>query len=235
MIDIAVLVSTHDRYRAAWPVFCHGMHTYWPDCPWPVKATTNRLDFPCGAGLKIGGDCDWSENIRRGLTAIGSELVLLLLEDTWITSPVDTGTLTDFARHIEAGRTDYIRLVRTGSQIVGDPAPFDGRLFAPDARSHYRTAICPTIWRAQVLYDLIRSGETVHGFELRNDPEAATYHCVYAEDSVYLPHVFPTASGCWSWSPIQQGRWTAGAYEYVRREGLPSLTGDTVYEYEGAA
>ena len=220
--DVTILVGTLDPYKAAWPVFCHGINKYWPDCPWSIKAATNSLDFPCGEGLKIGTYKNWAQNTILSLQKIDAPVVFWMLEDSWLTDFPNTEALKQFTQHILDGKTDYIRLINSNAVTSARPAPFDNRLFIFSDNSRYRTSLCPSIWNKQVFIDLLKKGESIWDFETKGNARSKDYIfcCTEAWDWIYLPIVFPSKNSEWSRTPITRGKWTGMAKKYVEREGL---------------
>jgi len=222
MKDVTILVGTLDPYKEAWPMFCHGINKYWPDCPWPIKAATNHLDFPCGEGLKVGVYKNWTRNTMLSLQKIDTPIVFWMLEDTWLTDPPNTKVLKEFTQHILDGKTDYIRLVNSKMVENVGLASFDDRLFVYSDNSRYRTSLCPSIWNRQVFIDLLKDGESIWDFEtIGNTRSKGRVFChTIAYDYIYLQHTYPTKNSGWSSTPIRRGTWTNVAKEYMAREKL---------------
>lgn len=222
MKDVTILVGTLDPYKAAWPIFCHGINKYWQNRIWPIKAATNYLDFPCGEGLKVGAYENWTQNTILSLQKIDTPVVFWMLEDTWLTGFPDTVALKQFAQHILDGNADYIRLINSKAVISAGPASFDNRLFVFSDNSLYRTSLCPSIWNRQVFIDLLKDGESIWDFETIGNARSKGYafYCTVAWDWIYLPIAFPSKNSEWDCTPIARGKWTEVAKKYAGREGL---------------
>ena len=218
--NIAVLIGTHDQYRAAWPAMHHSLTKYFPDCPWPIYWVTNQLDPPCGTGLKVGGGKVWGTNMRKALHMLDSEVVLFMPEDTWMTGKVNTEALVEFATYITDDIVDHIRLVNSDAVIhLKDYTP-DPRLWIYASNSPYRTSCCPGLWRRDVMRKLIRNTDTAWSFEKQAPSCSRDYLflCTYASD--YIPYVMPVGGAKWAWSPIKRGKWTPGARLWAEVEGV---------------
>lgn len=212
-----VIVSTCDRYSAAWEPFCHGFRKYWPDCPWPLMFITNRLDSPGDKTIKVGTDIGWAETLRKGLRMSGSKHVLLMMEDHWLTYPVDSDVLMDFAEHVRRGYADHIRLYDSGQPREGD-FHRDPRLFVFSKSARYRACLQSAFWDVEALFRLIRPGETAWQFEMRSAKRtrgSPKYLC--AKYNRYFPYAIGPR---WHQGIVVKGRWTRGAREYAEREGL---------------
>lgn len=228
MSDITILVGSLDRYSAAWAPFCHGMHKYWPDCPYPICFITNELIAPCGTSLKVGGDRDWSANTRRALEYIKTPVILWMLEEYWLYEQPDTRTIAEFGHIVVNGNADCIRLASGWAGKVHKKG-----IYKPNPRlcifadcSAYRTAMQAAFWNVRVFLDLIRPGETIWQFENRGSIRSQKYKdrflCV--AENKYIHYVINTKDGTYETpyvgGPIQKGKWGPAAKKYTEQERL---------------
>ena len=229
MDDVVILVLTCDRYSMTWPPFCHGMEKYWPDRPWPIHAITNHLDFPCAeVTIKVGDDRGWSSNIIRALEACKAPILLPVHDDFWLTGPVYTEALMEFADHIRHGRADRIDFwdPEPGHRRYGSDGHFehDPRLFilAPDAR--YRCGGAAALWRREEYLKMQEPGWTAWNVETHSMERSEgnlKYVCVRRTEEFGDMGYFPYSVGDgWSNSVVWKGEWTDGARKYARQEGL---------------
>jgi hypothetical protein len=218
----AILITSCDAFEDCWGPYAHGLHKYWPDCPFPVFLITNEKTFsnPSITSLRIHPDRGWARNLRQAMDAVDAEILLYTHEDFWLSSPVDTAELLDFVGHVAAGRADYIRLY---------PAPGPDRPFAADPRlgvladnAPYRTSLQTALWRKSVLQDLLRDDESCWGFELEGTPRSRRYGerflCVQPQKAV--PGRNQPIGLHYVCTAINKGRWATEAVEYANREGL---------------
>jgi hypothetical protein len=218
----AILITSCDAFEDCWGPYAHGLHKYWPDCPFPVFLITNEKTFsdPSITSLRIHPDRGWAKNLRQAMDTVDSEILLYTHEDFWLSSPVDTAEILDFVRHVAAGRADYIRLY---------PAPGPDRPFAADPRlgvlannAPYRTSLQTALWRKSVLQDLLREDESCWGFELDGTLRSRRYGerflCVQPKKAV--PGRNRPIGLHYVCTAINKGRWATEAVEYAKREGL---------------
>lgn len=230
MNDIAMLIGSLDRYSAAWAPFCHGMHKYWSDCPWPVYFITNKLTAPCGVSLKIGGDRDWSANTRRALQRIQAPVVLFMLEEYWLYEQPDTGALMEFGDIVVQGRASHIRLV---SSWKGKPATYPRGVYKPDPRlyifaddSAYRATAQAGFWNRDVFLALIEPDETIWDFENKGSVRSQRYgdQFLCVAEHRYIHYVLNTKDSTYkspyAHSAITKGKWSDAAKKYARDERL---------------
>lgn len=212
-MSVTLLVSTHDRYRAAWKPFCHGLHKYWPDCPWPVRFMTNHRDPPCGKALKTGTDDNWTTMHRKALTQIQTKMFFFLHEDYWLTHPVDTKSLLEFAEIIEQGDADRIMLCQ-GRHTGKGTFLLDDRLNVYADKSIVRNANQAGLWRTSTFLSLLKTGESAWDFEL--DGNIRSYGMsgfLYSKKTDYIRYLFPDGA-------LRRGRWKPHAKKYAIKEKL---------------
>ena len=209
---VTILVYSWDTYKACWPVFCHGMAKYWPDCPYRLLFITNHLDPPSGECVKVGDVNDFVSKLTIGLGEVSTPLVLFMHEDYWIDKAVNTSAIRDYARLIAEGEADYIRLfpMPGPNRLSG----FDPRLGIVDGDAEYRVSLMASIWRKSVLEDLLIPGESLWQFEDDGSKRSRKYGDRFlsvfkSDDGISYP---PTA--------ITNRQWTREAYEYARLEGI---------------
>ena len=218
----AILITSCDAFEDCWTPYAHGLHKYWPDCPFPVFLITNEKTFsdPSITSLRIRPDRGWAKNLRQAMDAVDADILLYTHEDFWLAAPVDTAEILDFVGHVAAGRADYIRLY---------PAPGPDRPFAADPRlgvladnAPYRTSLQTALWKKSVLQALLQDDESCWGFELDGTPRSRRYGerflCVQPKKAV--PGRNSPIGLHYVCTAINKGRWATEAVEYARREGL---------------
>lgn len=218
----AILITSCDAFEDCWGPYAHGLHKYWPDCPFPVFLITNDKTFsdPSIKSLRIKPDRGWARNLRHAMDAVDAEILLYTHEDFWLSAPVDTAEILDFVGHVAADRADYIRLY---------PAPAPDEPFAADPRlgvladnAPYRTSLQAALWRKSVLQDLLRDDESCWGFELDGTPRSRRYaeRFLCVQPRIAVPgrnHPIGLHYVC---TAINKGRWATEAVQYAKREGL---------------
>jgi len=79
---------------------------YWPDCPWEIDIVTNTekhrlLELP-GNKIYVGDDLGLASNLIAYLDQLEDELVLLILDDYFLSKPPDTELLKGIVACMEA-------------------------------------------------------------------------------------------------------------------------------------
>lgn len=229
MYGVTVFVSAYDKYAACWPILCHSLKKYWPDCPWSIRFVTNYLDSPCGERtIKVGDDKGWTHTTRKALEQIDTDVILFTIEDYWLTGPVDTKSLMEFADIVLEGRAVHLRVEPPGSTYgVGD-FPGDSRLYVFAREAPYRAALGAALWRVDVLLSLLKDGETVWNYDWRSSCRSKDMEgFIGVKQPTYFPRIetqyyYKTKARNPEYprGAVVKGKWTKSARKYVLHEGL---------------
>lgn len=230
MTEVSVVVGTFDLYSSAWPVMCHGLRKFWPDCPWEIVFITDKKSPPIFHVVRVGKPEGWNQpqywstRVVEGLRRISSPVILWTSEDNWLTASPDAAAIADFARYVKDGKAYHVRLYPgwDHDKTIGE-FPYDSRLLVFAKRSPYRCSLKPGLWLREIFLELLKEGETAWDFERYASKRSRKYGNKFmaVKDWGYFPMVTggdPT--GPWVKSPIVKGRWTKAAKAYCEREGL---------------
>ena len=90
--DCTVLVTSCDAYRDVEGPFLQLFRKYWPDCPFElvVNGETGCVDG-FDRFILSGKGKSWSEMLVEALERIDTPYVIMLMNDYYLVSPVDTG------------------------------------------------------------------------------------------------------------------------------------------------
>ena len=218
--DVTVYVSTLDQWSMVWPGFCHGLHKYWWDCPWPVAFSTETLDAPCSTSLKVGVEEHWARRNRKALEKIDSSVVLFMIEDFWLTEPVDTAVMLEFADLVKRGEADYIVLAYGNQDYNSGIFALDERLFHRSKEDFYRLTLQAAFWRKDVLLDLLGDDiATPWAFEQAGRDRSQNLVCLATQEYRFLKYVERSIPEFES-GAVLRGKWMPSAKLYAEREGL---------------
>lgn len=193
--SIAILVSSHDGYSDLWPPFFAAFHRNWADCPFQVYLLSNHTTFPDPAvkPIIVGDVRAWPECVRFALGEISEDFVLLLLEDLFLVSEVDTKRFSKLIEWVTDHRPACIRLQPAPGMVQSE---FAGICRLPSGIA-YRSSTVRSLWRKDVLLDLLRPEETIWQFEILGSVRTDRYPDFYATEETYLDCLHGVSRGKW--------------------------------------
>lgn len=214
--DVAVVVSSCDRFADVWPVFSALFDEYWPDCSYPSFILSNGKPFRHDRlqSLDVGPDRHWASNMKEALRRIDASVILYLQEDFLLTDLVDSERVRGYIATMGQRDAAYFRLV---------PAPpanqeIPGRLDYGAIRvgTPYRVALQCSLWRKDVLSDLLVDGESGWDMEFKGSARSnATGHEFLAVTGQMKHVAIP-----YDLDAIHRGKWRRHAISHCRRHGV---------------
>jgi hypothetical protein len=209
--DCALVILSCDARRDLWDPCLALYRRYWPDCPYPIFLVSDTIEarIPPARSLRAGAVLAWSDVVRRALMALPHEHVLLMLDDFFLSRPVDTPTVETKRRQLERAGSVCLRLGPW-------PGPTTSLAWAPELGEHepgrpYRTSLQPALWRRRSLIELLVPGESPWDFErdgsARADRDSLVIHASRMPTLAYV-------------EVIARGRWYRRGLRLCRRENL---------------
>jgi hypothetical protein len=167
---IPLLVVSCDKYADLWPPFFALLAKRWPDCPFPIWLGTNtiRYEHPQVRTALIGEDVSWASGIRNMLEQLGSEHVLVFLEDFLLEAPVDTAAVV---RLVDIARRERIGCLRLVAHLPLAFPPSGALAGHPDLGELVkgevnRVTLQVAVWHVETLMRLLVPGATPWEFEM---------------------------------------------------------------------
>ena len=163
--NIAVVVSSCDKYSDLWKPFFTLFFRYWSDCPFAVYLIANHLRYDDSrvTTINVGADHDWSSSLREAIREVPSRYLILLLEDYFLFMPVNTEKINEYAKYMISSNAAFLQLYAI---ILRAGANDDHPEIGPREKgSLYRISTQPAIWDKQALDILLRDGESIWEFE----------------------------------------------------------------------
>jgi len=206
--QLCILVVSCDKYADLWGPFFTLFWRFWPDCPFRVCLLTNEFvpDLPRVTNINMGPDVSWSDNLRRGLERITEPYLLMLVEDLFLRDVVKTERVLRLLRWIRECEPNYVRLNpypktnRPYNDIVGVVPP--GTL--------YRASTVASVWKRQVLSELLREGESAWDFEVYGSIRSDSYPKFFSMWDCHLPVL----------NGVVKGKWLPGAVAALEAAGV---------------
>jgi hypothetical protein len=103
---VRIIALTSNDYIHCLPPFCYLFNRHWPGRPQVEVVCYDQLPGELPANFEVISlgrqeDYTWSGGLLKYLETVPDELVLLLLEDYFLISPVDPATVAALARYVE--------------------------------------------------------------------------------------------------------------------------------------
>jgi len=219
---VTVLISSCDKREHLWKPLAHSFKKYWPDCPWPIQLATQHKTSEDIPTLNVG--CDdglWGMAMGSALSRIQTDVVLMTLDDYWLTAPVNTEALEQFALHIANGRLNFVRLIPSEDAQIA--SLIDSRLGHYTNDAQYRASMNIGLWNRRELLSLIKPLENIWEFETAGSKRSRGHNGYCAVTSWgYIPYIHPDDPNFdWQGSgAAERGEFTPAAYAWANKEGM---------------
>jgi hypothetical protein len=202
--SIAVLIVSCDNYADLWDPFFDLFRRFWPDCPFPVYLLSNykRCEAPGVITIDVGEDHAWSDNLLNGLNRIKEEFVFMWIDDLFLLEKIDTESLLRVCNEFIKVEGNYIRLNPT----VKADTRFNEYFGLVSTGTIYRTSTVLSLWRKEVLRELLREGESAWDFEIHGTVRSDVYDGFFAA----WRSCFTIVNG------VIKGKWQRKAYKKIR-------------------
>lgn len=211
MAPVTVLVPSCDRYRDLWRPFVTLLQRHWPDCPYPVVVGSNHAvcEESWVTPLPIGDDLTWTKSTRAMVERIDSPIVLMLLDDFFFRSRVNTARIEGLVRDFERLDAAYLRLVPNPPPDLRLARFSDVGEIAPGAP--YRSSLQAALWRKSDLLELLRDEENPWQMEVlgsrRSDGMTRGFYAVWEPALDY-------------YAGVVSGRWEPYGLAVCREQGV---------------
>jgi len=167
---IPILVASCDAYADLWRPFFTIFFREWADCPFPVYLGANHLRYDDArvTVVNIGDDRSWTSGVVSMLKTIGSEHVIMFLEDFFLEDRVDTGRIR---RLVDIARIEGLACLRLVAHMplaikpICEAPGYPG-LGVIEPGTPYRVSAQAAIWRTESLLRLLIPGANAWEFEL---------------------------------------------------------------------
>jgi len=207
--EFAIIILSCDKFHDVWMPLIFSFKKYWGDCPFEIFILSNykKVVDPNIKNIYVGEDISWSQNLINALDKIPHKNVILWLDDVFITDDVCTNRILNDAKWFFDNEIDYLRLRSTDSRLMASPKSYEN--IKEDAP--YRTSIFATIWRKEVLSNLIVKDENPWQFELRGSERSKKYKRFYSVKSTRIRYIHA----------VEKGIWIRTAVKWIKNNNLP--------------
>jgi hypothetical protein len=192
MTEIAVVISSCDKFKFLWNAQLSLFDKNWPNCPYEIHmlSESSSLDYKSetlklnnfNTGIEPRGPGDWSGNLRKILDTLTAPYILYLQEDYALTEPVDQEKLDILIQYAVDNDLDYVRFCTEPGGNGEIIHVVDGVVIqAINPGSAFRTALSVAIWKKSTLLELLGPDGTdidPWGFEKVGADKYDKFYCV---------------------------------------------------------
>lgn len=224
--DCAVLILSCDLYKDAWKPFFELFTRFWKNAAYPVYLGNNTatFDFPGVQVVHAGAPVNWTEDTRRILQQIKERYVLVLLEDYFLTEPVDQKQVQlclDITKKEDAVFTRMASFRADHFPMYAYDIHPEHRLMGVTRKTApFLVNLQAGIWNREDFIRLLNGNESPWDFETKGSERAALMNRVFlglADDHSKKYVHGPIPYLC---TAITKGVWMREAIELCRKEQI---------------
>ena len=161
--DCTVLVCSCDKYADVLGPFAELWRKFWPDCPFEtVLVTETASSEGFNRVILAGPGKPWCENLAIALKEIDTPYVLMLMDDYYLKSPVDTSLIL---RRLEEAKKFNAASLRLNPMPPGRTARRDTDLLEMPKDVAYCVTCQTSIWNRDFLLGLAERNKSAWEFE----------------------------------------------------------------------
>jgi hypothetical protein len=207
MLDIqnkfAILVVSCDKYSDLWNPFFKSFLKFWPDCPFNIYLLSNYkyVNIPKVRSLSIGDDISWSDNLYKGINSLKEDYIFLFLEDLFLVDFVETSKILNIFTWIMESNANYVRINPSATKA---DKKFNDLVGIISKGTIYRTSTVLSIWKKDILLNLLKANESAWDFEIYGSLRSDIYDGFYATWRKYFSIINAIIKGKWQRKAIRK-------------------------------
>ena len=167
--DTRIIITTCYNYSQLLKTCLYGIEKHWPDREWPLTIASDKLNYDIKNKTNLNfylykQNASWSKILIECLKSVKEEIILLSLDDFILRAKVDSQLLNSLVLHMKLKKEiNYLRLVPRPKAKKSNLAVFNEISF----NEPYRVSLQASLWRRDILIDLLDSNESPWQFELK--------------------------------------------------------------------
>lgn len=175
---VAVLVVSCDRYSDLWPPFFQLFFRFWPNCPFNIYLLSNneKCEIKGINNILVGEDISWSDNLIKATNIIKEEYILIFIEDLFLVDFVKTNEVVKLCEWILQNNANYICM----NPSISANQPFNEPISEIAKGTIYRASTVLSVWKKEVLSNLLKYGESAWEFEIFGTMRSDHYDAFYS-------------------------------------------------------
>jgi len=223
--DCTVVVCSCDKYVDLLAPFAALWRKYWPDCPFETVLVTESDPGVDGFGRVIacGRGMNWASRLEKALGEIVTRYVLMLCDDYFLSSTVDTANILLRLGQAKAINAANLRLIPNPVPGLRNSKPAQCGLFEYRKNTAYCIATQAGIWNREFLRGLAHGKSSIWEFErygsfaVGEEPRP-----LLVTPTKEFPFIDAVHKGCWEKFGVKCLADNGIGYDFSMR-GLPSM------------
>jgi hypothetical protein len=206
--NVAIVISSFDGYEDLWKPLEQTYRLFWSDCPYKCYVTTNfkKPKFDFFNYISVGEDKSWSDMLIKSIDSIEEEYILLTFDDLFLYKNINTKDVEKYINYIIKNDINYFQLYSSISEntFVTD------NIVSKNKNSKYRNATVWSLWKKEVLLDLLEESENAWEFEDKGSLRSNKYDKFYCVSMPVIPYL----------NGVVKGKWVPSVVRKLEKEGI---------------
>ena len=165
--NLAIIILSCDKFSSLWPIFFKRLDRFFPQNNEIFYLLSNEIDSIPKTNhsvevVCVGDDISWSDNLISLLKKIPEDNLLLLIEDGIFSKKVNLELFYEIFNIFLKEKMNYLNLKSRPKPDIKVNSKY-GKL---SNSISYRTALVPSLWKKEVLLNLLKRGESAWEFEV---------------------------------------------------------------------
>jgi hypothetical protein len=232
---VSVVIMSCDGYVDLWEPFFELFNRFWPCCPYQRYLVTDSIDaaHPLGCTLVAGGkNLTWSHRLLNALMQIETDYVLLLVDDLFLHSFVDTDRVDRIFCWGIRNEANCIRMnPQPGPDILLKSGEMKDVLGISIPRTLYRASTVFTFWKKEILAGLLDPQESIWDFEVFGTERSDRLENFYASRIPNFPNYNGVIKGLWRPDVIRRLR-ILGVKPDLTSRRMMTVTEQAVFAFQ---
>jgi len=205
---VAIVISSFDGYSDLWSPLEESYKKYWEDCPYGLYLTTNFKEYKSDLfkTLKVGKDKSWSDMLYKSVEMLEEDYILLTFDDLFLANKIDTQDIASLIDYAIDNDINYFQLYSSNSKYT----KITDIIVSKNKNSNYRNATVWSLWKKEILLDLLDRDENAWEFEDKGSVRSNKYDKFYCVNYPAIPYI----------NGVVKGKWVPDAVKKINKQGI---------------
>lgn len=204
---VAFVIASCDKYSDLWKPLFGQIFKHWPNNPYQIYLIANHKEFnhPRVITLLAGDDQDWSSTVMQSIKQLNEKYVLFWVDDAFLSGDVDVARVNSLVSWFVDGDRNFLRM-------RPNPKPkywLSNDIGILDYNQAYRVSLFSTLWKKEVLENILKRGESAWQFEVDGSERSQLYSHFYCTREEIFKY----------WHGVERGIWILPTVNQLRKLG----------------